>query len=205
MLWHHVQLPHARKDSVDLFVSEKSGVVDILTGDARSHACFWASRVMGRMDEIYLDQRRSPVPWEIISLPDYCRLPEVDSRHNEMILGHEPTLDDLNYDIANAMNRTIQDRGFSVFVKKHLVGSWTAEDSSLNFRADGSYTIVGSRIPFGPTSPSSGRWSNGRNMLHLLNEARDRGIRVAIVSIGKSELRFHGRGGALFHLYEKSA
>lgn len=204
MVSHHITLPFARKDTVDLYVCEKVGELDIFTGNAPSTECFWASRVIGGLKDVYFDQHKNPVPWEIVPLPDFCCSPEGDSRHNKMVAGHEPTVDDLGYDIANAMNRVIRDRGFSRFVKKHLVGSWEAEDSKLQFFADGNYHIVGSARPLRYSPPEKGRWSVGGRMLHLMNEANDRGVRVALVSISESELRFHGRDGALFHIYQRA-
>jgi hypothetical protein len=205
MRWHHVLLHHGRKDGVDLYVSDDRGMVEVITASAHERVCFSASRAMGQVKAIRLDQHGRTVPWDLVSLPAYCRSPEMDSRHNEVIAGHESTLDDLKYDIANAMNRTLHDRGFSQFAKKHIVGRWTARDSELTFAADGSYSCSGIpvAVPFPP--PKNGRWSIGANMLHLMTKENDRGIRVAIVSIDASELRLHGRCGYLFHVYERTA
>jgi len=204
MVSHHITLPFARKDTVDLYVCEKSGELDIFTGNAPTRECFWASRVIGRLKDVYFDQRKNLVPWEIVPLPDFCRSPEGDSRHNQIVDGHEPTVDHIRYDVANAMNRVIQDRGFSRFVKKHLVGSWEAEDSKLQFFSDGNYRIVESARPLLYAAPEKGRWSVGGRMLYLMTEANDRGERIALVSISESELRFHGRDGALFHIYRRA-
>ena len=205
MLWHHVHLSHARNDSMDLYLSQKSGFVDLITGDDRDGSCFWASRIVGSVSHIYFDQRRTPIPWELIPLPEHCNIPEVDTRNKEAIAGHEPTLDDMKYQIANAMNRTIRDRGFSKFIKKHIVGTWRAEDSTLCFGSDGTFTITGSAGPLPFFPPIAGQWHTGRNMLYLLDKKKDGGIRVAIVSVNETELRFHGQTGALFYIYEKTA
>jgi hypothetical protein len=203
MSWHYVQLRHARNETIDVYVRNHAKGVEILVGSARERACFSADRVIGEVKAIHLDQYGNPVSWKIVRLPDYYSAPEMDSRHNKVVPGYEPTLDDLRHSIANGMNRTLRDRGFSRFAKKHLVGEWRTRDSRLNFESNGTYSFSGSPDAFPFPPPEKGKWSIGSNMLHLMNERNDRGIRVAIVSIDESELRFHGRRGALFHLYEK--
>lgn len=190
---------------MDLYVRDVRATVEIITASAPARKCFSASRVTGEVKGIYWDQQRRTVPWEMVALPAYCRSPEVDSRHNEMIPGHEPTLDDLRYDIANAMNRTLQDRGFSRYARQLLIGRWIASGSGIAFAPDGSYAISGDPValPFSP--PKEGRWSLGGNMLHLMTKENDQGSRVALVSISEAEVRFHGRGGALFHTYTRRA
>jgi len=204
MNWNYASLPFARKDTVDLYVREDTGVVEVLVGSAKDGECYFAERLLGRLACISLDQRGAQVPWSFISLPAFCRSPEIDARRAETIPGHEPTLDSLAYPIANAMNRTMKDRGFSRFVKKSLVGSWLADGSVLNFTTDGNYSIVGSFKPARFPPPTTGRWYTGGRMLCMMNEANDKGIREAIVSVGERELRFHGRDGALFHVYERA-
>jgi hypothetical protein len=201
--WYHVCLPHARKDSIDLYVRNVQNTVEAIAGDARTEKCFSAEFVLGEVEGIRFDQRGNLVPWKMVSLPGYCRSPEVDSRHNEMVPGYEPTLDALKYSIANAMNRTLDDRGFSTFVKKRIPGVWKAQDSTLDFAMDGVYRVVGSPVALFRTLPVTGRWFVGGNMLHLMNEENSGGVRTALVSISETELRFHGVGGALFHVYER--
>jgi hypothetical protein len=190
---------------MDLYVIDSPVGLDVLTGCAPKKECFWASRVLGSVDKIFLDQHKTPVPWEIVPLPEFCLRPEGDARRNQIVPGYEPTVDDICYDIANAMNRTIQDRGFSRFVKKQIIGLWEAEDSKLEFRTDGIFRIYGSPGPIRYNPPPEGKWYAGGRMLHLMTESNDRGVRVALVSVSDSELRFHGRDGVLFHVYRKKA
>ncbi len=203
MHWHHVQLSHARHDSIDLYVRDQSRTIEVLVGRAEDKACFSADVIVGRLCDISFDQKHRSVPWAVRPLPAYCRTPQIDCRKDELIPGHGPTLDYLKVALANAMNRTIKDRGFSRFAKKTVVGSWTDTDSTLTFAADGVYAIdgVASAIPFHP--PREGRWSIGSNMLHLMSHGNDHGVRVPIVRVSDSELIFHGQRGALFHIYER--
>lgn len=197
MLCCHVNLPFARKDDVDLFIIDGSRTLDVFTGRARTKECYWASRVIGRLPALHIDQKKTAVAWEREPLPDFCRTPEVDARHEETDIAH------ISDDIANAMNRALQDRGFSRFVKKHIVGSWQAEDSRIEFSPDGAYRIIGSPGPIRYSPPPEGRWSAGGRMLHLMTESNDRGVRVALVSVGEAELRFHGNDGTLFYIYQR--
>jgi hypothetical protein len=198
MTCHHVTLSFARKDDMDLYVVEGAQTLDVFTGCARTKECFWASRLDGRRDALSLDQRKTPILWEKIALPAFCRTPEGDGRREAADLA------DISYAIANAMNRTIRDRGFSRFVRKQIVGSWISDDSKLEFAADQTYRIIGSAGPIKYSPPQEGRWSAGGRMLHLMTEANDGGVRVALVSVSASELRFHGEDGALFHVYQRA-
>jgi hypothetical protein len=204
MRWHHVPLSFARKDSIDLYVRDRTGIVEVLVGTATDKTCYSADRALGSIKDISLDQRGTQVPWQTTILPEFCRYPETDSRHNEMIPGHSPTLDYLRFPIANAMNRNMRDRGFSRYVKKQIIGSWVAADAAWVFSANGEYSVTGSptAMPFPP--PPAGKWFAGGRMLRLMNAVGDRGIRVAIVSVGERELRFHGRNGTLFHIYDRA-
>ncbi|MEO6994240.1 MAG: hypothetical protein ABI273_11465 [Lacunisphaera sp.] len=198
---HHLTLSFARKNSIDLYAIENHGTVDIFTGNAPTRECFWASRVRGSVKEIVWDQHKKPVPWESIPLPGFCQTPEVDSRRGP---DSERALGDLRYGVANAMNRTMKDPGFSRFVNKQIVGAWKAERSRLEFFVDGDYRVDGWDGPMGRVVPPEGKWNAGGRMLHLMTKANDRGARIALVSVGESELRFHGHDGALFHVYERA-
>lgn len=188
---------------MDLFLKEEQGVIEALCCSSEKRVCYSASRCLGSIGDIAFDQRMTPVPWTLVSLPDYCRKIDCDSRQNEMIPGHEPKIEDLNYEIANAMTATLEDRGFSRYAKKMIPGQWMCSTSTLQFHADGSYSISGVREDVDRMIPGSGRWFFGGRMMHFMNQSVDAGVRTPVVSISESELRFHGRNQWMFQVYER--
>jgi len=197
MKCHHASLSFGRNGLIDLYVVQAAGTIDVFSGCAATETCLWISRFQGSLEEIFLDQKRTPVSWRKMELPSFCSSPRGDARHSVS------ALEALTYDVANAMNSVMKDPGFSRFVRKTIVGSWRTEDSLLHFSRDGAYRIDGSSGPIRYSPPSSGRWSVGGRMMHLMDESGQRGVRVAIVGVNDSQLIFHGGGGALFHVYER--
>jgi len=176
-------------------------VIEALCGSSEMKVCFSALRFLGVIELIAFDQHKTPIEWNLVDLPEYCSMVACDSRHNEMIRGYEPRLESLNCEIANAMTATLEDRGFSRYVKKQIVGRWSCLTSALDIHGDGTYAASGCVEDVAPLLPAVGKWFCGNRMLHFMNRAVDAGVRVPIVSISASELRFHGRNDSLFQLY----
>lgn len=202
-MWRRIQIPHARKHYVELYLKQGGILIEALHACESLGVCQSAQYVVGDIEHIRYDQEGSVIIWEDVKLPDYCLRPEVDCRHNEIVAGHEPRITDLSYGIANMMNQVFSDVSFSRYAKKLLCGKWECRTSNISFSEDGSYHADGDVADIGKGMRSSGVWSIGRNQLVLLDCERKGGIRTQIVQIDATCLVFHGRGNFLFQKYKR--
>ena len=203
MNWRRIDISHARNHKVQLYVRQRDRLIEAYHACESLRVCQSAEFVVGSVDGLTLDQMGDPITWTQTWLPDYCARPEMDTRRNEIIPGHEPTVRDLRYGIANMMNQVFDDRSFSKYVKKEIVGRWSGKTSTVEFSMTGEYLIEGDIEDIAASAPRSGRWSVGLNQLVLLDSERRQGARTQIVEIGKGELVFHGRSSYLFQKYKK--
>lgn len=204
MKWRKTTLQHGRKDYIDLVVGGRGKTVTTFVVISRSvPQCHSADRLSGRLADIRLDQHGTPVEWEDCELPACCRSPELDMRQKRDPPGFERTLDYLKYHLANAMIAVFSDRGFSRHFKKLVIGEWAIASGHVIFEKDGRYAQSGTHLGMLAGAPKFGRWYCGGNMLHLMTDPPDRGIRTLIVNITENELIFPGGKGALRHVYSK--
>ncbi|MBA4388390.1 MAG: hypothetical protein C0404_10440 [Verrucomicrobia bacterium] len=114
------------------------------------------------------------------------------------------SLDYLKYHIANAVNASFDNRGFSRFLKRELVGAWTDGVCRIRFQGDATFDISGSPKSMLIGSPTHGQWGVGRNMMFLMDVSGLGGIRTQVIDLRENSLFLPGSEGSLHTVYVRT-
>jgi hypothetical protein len=206
MKWNKYRVFHSQKNVIDLYCRQNDEKLEvyITNGDDTRPRVLVHDFLIGKLDDLFLDQNSTVINWELTGNDFRDCKPEFDmaaarERHRYM-----DALDYLKYHIANAINSTYSNRSFSRYLKKNIVGKWTEKELTLEFYDDETYTLKGKWKPSTTLAgvPGKGQYHFSRNMI-LFWGNENSGVRTQIVDLVNDKMFLPGFAGKLFFTMTK--
>lgn len=206
MNWHKYRVQHSQKNVIDLYCRQDSEKLEvyITNGDDNDLKVLTHDYLIGSLSDLLLDQNSNTIKWELVE-HDFSKCePEFDMAQARERNGHMNDLDYLKYHIANAINGTFDNRSFSRYLKKNIVGKWVEKDLTLEFYDDDTYIFIGKWKPSTTLAgvPERGTYKFSRNMI-LFWGIENRGLRSQVVELVDGKLYLPGFSGKLFFTMTK--
>ncbi|GAA4844672.1 hypothetical protein [Algivirga pacifica] len=205
--WHLIEINHTQKNAIHLYCKEDEGAVQIrITSILDDNVLYLVKDVLiGSVVDLSLNQNKEPIEWKLTK-----NYPESENWTFNMLVsrerdGHQNGMDFLKYHIANAMNKTQKNRGFSKYAKKKIIGKWGNGDSELVFDISGRFFIKkhNTNEPERLFYISEGDWNISSNMLVVWDSNLNSGSRQLLVDVFDDKLIFLGDHGQLFYTFER--
>ncbi len=202
--WNIISIPHSQKDEIDLFVRQVNEFIDVYITERENGKVLLHDKLLGSINDMAYDQYKNEINWRITETSFSNRPIVFDMAQARERNGYYDRLDFLKYHIANAMNSSFTNKGFSKYLKKNILGTWTANNFQMSFTGDGHLLSAGEapKQSILLSLPKSGTWNISRNMLSVMNEGT--GIRTQIVDLIADELLLPGSNGQLFYIMKKA-
>jgi hypothetical protein len=205
-MWQATDIQHSINCSVRLHVRSVGQQVEVVLttlGEDGKQSCLEHDLLDGKVSELVFDQNGTAISWFETAEPATIgpKTSMFDARKRD---GHHDTLDFLKYEIANAINASLSNRGFSRAAKRMLPGTWDSDDIRLTIDADGTYTIVERKPERRHLRgiPVEGTWSIGSNMLWFMKHGS--GERIQLVNITETRIFLPGGHGALHYVLQRA-
>ncbi|MCK6639243.1 MAG: hypothetical protein L6Q81_04090 [Bacteroidia bacterium] len=206
MKWSKYRIHHSQKNMIDLYCRQKGEQVEVYTTNADDNKLKVLTRdiLTGNLSELVLDQYSNPINWELVNHDFSSYKPEFDMAEARKRHGHTDNLEYIKYQIANAINNTHNNRGFSRYLKKNIIGTWAEKQLTLSFSEDGTYVFKGKWKPSTALAgvPETGTYTLSSNML-LFWGNQNSGVRTQIVDLVDDKIYFPGYSGQLFFTMTK--
>jgi hypothetical protein len=189
---------------VDLYAREADGFVEVAMADVDGEGRpTWLKhdRLRGSLADLHLDQRGTPIPWEVVE-PPQIENPISDMLQARTGHGHEDSIAFLHVELGNAINAAGAEPSFARRARELMVGSWKSAGTSIRFSRDRTYSIE--RIDADlvlSMAPSVGRWSLSSNRLYLMGDQRGAGDQL--VDVDSKVMVLSGFAGARRYVLER--
>lgn len=206
MKWSKFRIPHSQKNLIDLYCRQKAEKIEvyITNADDNKPRVLIHDILIGDMSELLYDQYSNEIEWETTKFDFATYKPEFDMAEARKRHGHMDDIDYLKYHIANSINRTHNNRGFSRYLKKNIVGTWSERQLTLEFSEDGTYVFTGK--PKQSTTlvgvPKTGKYHFSSNMIGFWGN-QNSGYRTQVVDLVNDQIIFPGYSGRLFFTMTK--
>jgi hypothetical protein len=206
MKWDTFRIFHSQKNMIDLYCRQVDEKLEIYITNAESNGLKILAHDMliGKQTDLYQDQYLNEIKWVKTEI-NFEKYPcEFDMKIARESNNQIDNLDFLKYHIANAINRTYANRGFSSYLKKNIIGKWKENELALDFFEDGTYILTGKWKPSTTLAgvPEKGKYHLSRNMIHFWGN-ENFGKRIQLVDIVNNKIIFPGFSGKLFFTMTK--
>jgi hypothetical protein len=204
--WNFYRISHSQKNKIDLYCRQFDGKIEvyITNADENNLKIIIHDILIGQLDDLIFDQYSNKINWELIDF-NFDNIPcEFDMGKARERHGNMDNLHFLTYHIANSINSTHNNRGFSRYLKKMIVGKWKEKELTIDFNEFGEYTVTGEPTPMTTLIgvPNKGKYHLSSNMMLLFGE-NNFGVRTQIVDLIDNKIFFPGFSGRLFFIMTK--
>jgi hypothetical protein len=170
--WFCCTTQHAQKNTIFLYCREQENellVYLIHESDGNTRYLIRDS-LKANIKELVLNQYSDSIQW-VEAEKDFTGAQwEFDMLQARKRNGSSDTIDYLRYHLANAINDTQNNRGFSRYAKKKIVGEWSNPDLTISFYGDGKYSWqnLNQKKSTVFSCPSNGIWDISSNMRSIV-------------------------------------
>jgi hypothetical protein len=207
-MWYKTTIIHSQKNVIDLYLRPCGSCFEVVIYGTFNgqYICLIRDAIKGRKKSLAFDQYGGKINWlKTTKIPESASSFTIDLAKANKETGYRRPLDDLKYDIANAINLTVNNRVLTRYLKNEITGTWRSDDIMLTFFKTGKYTLDGTPPNRSclHTTFKEGAWGISRNMLFFVNKKRNVGLRTQVVDIRDAMLVLPGHEGCLHYILKK--
>lgn len=206
MRWKKFRIFHSQKNKIDLYCRQQGENLEIYitNGDIEKLKVLVHDFLVGKLDDLLLDQYSNAIDWEMIDFDFGSFTLEFDMAEARKRNRNKDSLDFLKYHVANSINSTFSNRGFSRYLRKNIVGKWAEKKLALEFYDDETYILIRNRKPSTTFAgiPESGQYYfSGNTLLFWGNQ--NSGLRTQVIDLNNNKIILPGFSGKLFFILTK--